>query len=151
MLASMDVLCQKKNDKGNWEIMSLDVGTFHSRYYPSPFKWTSLNMYKFLSISLPYPMNIPCITGASRGLPDEMSYDDRLLREHDFYGEYGGNWILTEELLSFDYSKEYFTQYNPKKQVVRNTLRNLLGPEFFCDLSILKEIGVERIVVAFRQ
>lgn len=113
-------------------------------YKKSPFDWRDYGMFGFLAnVRNSYSCN--CITGQTRGLPEDSEYLNQYLAEGSCIGDdtcvklkhsieyeyHSHNFITLAKLLDWD--------YNQKLGVM--SYRDFLGDRFFADIEILKNLG----------
>jgi len=114
-----------------------------------PFNWRSYGMFGFLADVRNYS-KIPTIS-EQRGLPEDLEASNE-----EYFGDHSYSWLWLSELVSFNYDQtfedlRYTKQIGPRsfdgaaiaepgngKQV---TFREFLGPVFFRDIEIMKQLG----------
>lgn len=117
-----------------------------------PFDWRSYNVFGFLADVRNYSVVPPL--AAPRGLPEDASTE--VCREWDHWESDGFScsWFTVAELATFDYDAEF-----EDRRVTINgnggrtaepgsgqitTYREFLGPSFFRDLAVLRDLDVTR-------
>lgn len=129
---------------------------------PAPFDWRAYGMFGFLAGVRNYS-DVPPIA-ERRGFPEDAS---KIVA--DEYDEWAGDahspsWLSVAELTAFDYDKP-MEDRRVTRQLGPNlwsgactaeagfgemtTYRDFLGPQFFADLSVLEDVGADRVVFWF--
>lgn len=140
---------ESQNEDGTWEQVSWER---QEEFDTGPFDWRSYGLYGFLADVRNYS-EVPPLA-EPRYLPDDASDDVRA--DHDWWGgdAHSASWFSAEELLAFDYDREF-----EDRRVTMGsnggataapgggemtTFREFLGPTYFRDLDILRAMNEKR-------
>lgn len=124
-----------------------------------PFDWRSYGMFAFLADVRNYS-HVPPIS-QPRGLPKDLGVTDPNQLE-DYFGDHSFSWLSLDELLAFNYDQTFENRRTMRDgngaadagsgNGIKTTFREFLGPLFFRDLDIIRQVAREekaRIVFGF--
>lgn len=147
MGTSIAYAAEKKNDKGEWEVV-LERGDFECPQSYGLYGWLGLDWRNYSAV--------PVCPGVHKGEAEGSP----VVKEEKSYGDNNGfYWIMVEDLVKFDYS----AKFENRRAMVGNSGANTCEPgegwttayrdfitsDFFDDLKKMTDAGAERLIYWF--